>query len=143
MNKFGLLGSLLVLGTMGTGCAASTRTANQYRDDTARVFAAKDPELQACYAEARNADPAAQGTVTVGFRWSIINAPKNSRVPSDVKVLASRSTAPASLQDCALKTVRSAVLTPDGKGIGQATWTFTFDQAAGASSAPAATTPKS
>lgn len=142
--KLSLLGSLLVLGAASTGCATPTRTADQYRDDTARVFSAKDAELQACYAEARKADPTAHGTVTVDFWWSVIKAPKDSRIPSDVKVVAGKSNASPALQDCALKSVKSAVLAPDGSGMGHATWTFTFDQAAGASSAPvAAAAPKS
>lgn len=142
-KKIFVLGSLVAFGVLSGGCAASTRTADQYRDDTAKVFAARDNDLKACVAEARKADPNAAGTVTVGFLWAYTSGNRHedgSRVADDVKVVDAQTTAPPALRDCALNVVKSSNLTPDGKGYGRATWTFRFD-APGA--APAADAPKS
>lgn len=124
MNKLIVASSLVVLGAL-TACSP-TRTPEQYRSETASAIATKDAQLQSCFTDARKTEPDAKGTVAVEFTWSSL-AGENVRVPSDVKVIDAKSTAPNSLKECAVKVVKAASLKPKGSGVGKAAWTFTFE----------------
>lgn len=113
--------ALLALASMAAGCGGAIRSPEMYRDDTAKVFETKTPDMKACYDDVLKTTPGAGGTVTVKFTWS-----SEDGTLKDSAVDAPNSTAPAPIQQCVTKALTGLTLDPKDAKDGLGTWKFDF-----------------
>ena len=107
----------LVLPFVVAACAH--RSSAMYRDDTAKLLAAKDAPIKACYERVLRATPAASGLVTVTFAIE-----KGTGKLVDAKVDNSASTAPDALVQCVTAELAGLVLAPADRRTGAARWSW-------------------
>lgn len=102
-------------------CGGTARGLEAYRDDTGKLLATREAQLQSCYSAALKSDARLSGTVTVQF--VVENKTGTVTRPS---VDPSKSTAPAVLGDCVVKAIDGLALAPPDRNEGRATFVYEF-----------------
>jgi hypothetical protein len=115
--------NLLVISALSlaavSGCAY--RDAKMWQDDTGKVFAAKTPDIQACYDGVLKNDPKAAGKVTIAFEVET----EAGKIQS-VTVEKANTTAPEPVQECVTKNIANLSVQPPDKRLGQGKWVWEF-----------------
>jgi hypothetical protein len=124
MNHRTLL-SLVLLGASlsSVGCNFYARSQKDYRDDTTKVLATKNAELDGCYDNVLKATPGVKGKVVVQFTVT----EKTGKI-ADVKADAARTNAPQPLVDCVVNAINGLALDPADQRKGLATFEYEFAQ---------------
>jgi hypothetical protein len=105
------------------GCGGA-RSPELYRDDTKKLLDGKSGDIKACYDGILQTDQKANGKVTVKFAFQ-----EDTGQLIDAKIDPANTTAPNSLGQCVLSSLRGIVLTPGDKRRGEATWSWDFSAA--------------
>jgi hypothetical protein len=116
-KSFWLAASLLAV----AACGGTARGLEAYRDDTGKLLATREAQLQSCYSDALKSDAKLSGTVTVQF---VVE--KKTGTVTQPQVDQSKSTAPAVLGDCVVKAVDGLTLAPPDRNEGRATFVYEF-----------------
>ncbi|MEB2313302.1 MAG: AgmX/PglI C-terminal domain-containing protein [Polyangiaceae bacterium] len=134
MRRLMLLG-LVALGSMSAGC--TMRSDGIYGQEVQKVLEAKGGDLAQCHAQALKADPSAAGSVMVHFKVA-----KDTGDFTDPQIVAEKTTAPESLQQCVLQAIPGLKLTPaDTQRPADASYEFVFAPSASALASADSTTP--
>lgn len=119
-----LLSMVLVGASLSSmGCTFYARSQQDYRDDTTKLLATKNAELDGCYDTVLKTTPGVKGKVTVQFTVE----EKTGKI-ADVKPDAARTNAPQPLVDCVVNAINGLVLNPADQRKGLATFEYDFAQ---------------
>lgn len=104
------------------GCSFAARSPDMYRDDTSKVLATKNNDIQACYDGVLKGTPGAGGKVTVTF-----DVMDDSGQITNVKVDPGGTTAPPPVAECVTKSISSGLsISPPDARLGKATYVYEF-----------------
>jgi len=117
-KPFAILG-LLALSVVTSACAL--RDAQMFTDDTAELFATRNPQIKSCYDQALVSDSAAAGTVAVSFQVE-----KKTGNIINPQIVPERTTAPEPVGMCVVNALQGLVLEPPDKNDGQGVFTWEF-----------------
>jgi hypothetical protein len=107
-----------------TGCSFAARSPEMYRDDTQKVLATKQADIQACYDATLKTTPGVNGKVTVNFDVE----PETGKI-TNVNVDKAGSSAPDAVGECVTKAITGLQLAPGDQRLGKATFVYEFSQA--------------
>lgn len=125
------IASFTMLAVLG-GCSFAVRSPDMYRDDTAKVLAAKSADIQACYDGILKGKPGTAGKATVKFNVEI-----KTGAFTDVSVDKANTTVPDDVAACVTGAMAGLALAPADSNKGEATFVYEFTAPA-AAAAPAA-----
>ena len=112
-------------------CSGTARGLEAYRADTQKLLDSRGAQLKSCYDDALKANDKLSGTVTVQF----VIEKKSGSIMNPV-VDTAKSTAPAPLGECVVKTIEGLKLDPGDRNEGRATFVYEFKSPPSGSAAP-------
>jgi hypothetical protein len=110
---------VLVIVIAVAGCGGTKRNTQQYRTDSERVLETRHAQIESCYQKVLEADPKAQGTLTVNF-----TVERKTGVFKNATIDAGKSNAPEALVNCVMGALAGLTLLPADKNEGRGTFVY-------------------
>lgn len=114
-------GCLLLLLVAASGCSFHARDADSYRKATRALLETRDDQIKGCYDAELQKDPKVGGVVVVGFTVA-----KETGAITNAKVIENETTAPASLGQCVVDSIKGLALDPPDERDGNASFQWEF-----------------
>ncbi len=114
-----LLGALALL----SGCSFFARGPNDYRAAVRKVLDTRNAQIESCYRQALNADPAAAGRVVVKFDVE----PKTGNFAKPA-IVEQETSANDAVKNCVVTSLDGLALAPPDQRKGEATFAWEFSK---------------